>query len=161
MTNPPTAQPDDQRAIELAWKAIGRREHTVAQLRAYLEGKRVGPEAIEAALAELSSAGALDDARFARRFAEDKRALERWGSERIERELHRRGVEPDLISAALADQGRGDELGAAVDLLAQRFPAPPADDKERDRAWRLLVRRGYEAELAYEAVRAHARRAFA
>ena len=39
-------------------------------------------------------------------------------------------------------------------LLEQRLP-PPRDDRERDRAWRLLVRRGYESELAYEAVRRH------
>ena len=38
--------------------------------------------------------------------------------------------------------------------------APPADDRERDKAWRLLIRKGYEPDLAYEAVRAHgARRA--
>jgi SOS response regulatory protein OraA/RecX len=43
-------------------------------------------------------------------------------------------------------------------LLEQRFPSPPADDRERDRAWRLLVRRGYAPELAYEAVRTLGRR---
>jgi regulatory protein len=159
LTQPPTAQPDDQRALELAWKAIGRREHTVAQLRTYLEGKRAGPEAIEVAVAELTEAGVLDDAGYARRFAGDKRALDRWGSERIERELQRRGVARELVEAALATQDRDGELEAAVDLLDTRFPAPPADDRERDRAWRLLVRRGYEPELAYEAVRAHGRRA--
>jgi regulatory protein len=161
LTNPPTAQPDDRRAIELAWKAIGRREHTVAQLRSYLEGKRAGPEAIAAAVTELSEAGVLDDAGYARRFAEDKRSLDRWGSERIERELQRRGVPPELVEAALAGQDRSGELEAAGELLGARFPVPPADDRERDRAWRLLVRRGYEAELAYEAVRAHGRRAHA
>jgi regulatory protein len=159
LTNPPTAQPDDQRAVELAWKAIGRREHTVAQLRSYLEGKRAEPQAIEAAIAELSEAGVLDDASYARRFADDKRSLDRWGSERIERELARRGVAAEHVAAALESQERGAELEAAVELLSERFPEPPADDRERDRAWRLLVRRGYEHELAYEAVRAHGRRA--
>jgi regulatory protein len=157
VTEPPTAQPDHQRALQLAWKAVGRREHTVGQLRTYLEGKRAEPEEIEAALAELTEAGVLDDARYAQRFAEDKRSLERWGSERIERELQRRGVDPELIAVALAGQGRGEEIEAAVELLSTRFPAPPSDDRERDRAWRLLVRRGYEPELAYEAVRAHGR----
>ena len=161
MTNPPTAQADDRRALELAWKALGRREHTVAQLRTYLEGKRVEPEAIEAALAEAAEAGALDDARYAQRFAEDKRALERWGSERIERELHRRGVAPEHVEAALAGQGRETELEAAIELLRSRFATPPADDRGRDRAWSLLVRRGYDSELAYEAVREHARGAVA
>jgi regulatory protein len=161
LTEPPTAQPAHQRALQLAWKAVGRREHTLAQLRTYLEGKRAEPEEIEAALAELTEAGVLDDARYARRFAEDKRSLEHWGSERIERELGRRGVDPEYIAAALAGYGREEELEAAVQLLGTRFPSPPSGDRERDRAWRLLVRRGYEPELAYEAVRAHGRGALA
>lgn len=148
---------ESTRALDLAYKALGRREHTVAELRSVLERKRVEPAAIEAALAELCEAGLLDDARYARRFAEDKRALARWGAERIARDLSRRGVEPDLVEAALQEQDREGELGAAVALLAERLPEAPADDRERDRAWRLLVRRGYEPELAYEAVRVHAR----
>jgi regulatory protein len=161
LTQLPASQPDHQRAVQLAWSAVGRRDHTVAQLRTYLEGKRAEPEAIGAALEELAEAGVLDDARFAQRFAEDKRSLERWGTERIERELHRRGVDAELVAEALAGQGRGEELEAALELLGDRFPTPPTGDRERDRAWRLLVRRGYEPELAYEAVRAHGQRAAA
>jgi regulatory protein len=155
------AQTERERAIELAHRALGRREHTIAELRACLERRRVGPAAIDAAVAELEGAGLLDDARYARRFAEDRRTLELWGSERIARELHRRGVAPAHVEAALEPHHRADELGAALELLARRLPVPPADDRERDRAWRLLVRRGYEPELAYEAVRAHGRRAAA
>ena len=83
-----------------AYRAVGRRERTVAELRTFLERKRVEPEAIDDAVAELTEAGLLDDARYAQRFAEDKRELERWGSERIARELQRRGV------AARPDRGR-------------------------------------------------------
>ena len=145
------------RALDLAYKALNRRERTVAELRTVLEGKRVEPDAIEAAVAELSEAGLLDDARYARRFADDKRTLERWGSERIARDLGRRGVGPEHVSAALEQYDREDELEAALALLAERVPEPPGDDRDRDRAWRLLVRRGYDSDLAYEAVRAHAR----
>ena len=137
------------------------RDRTVAELRSYLERKRVEPEAIEHAVRELTAAGYLDDARFAHRFAEDKRLLERWGCERIERDLHRRGVPPHLVEAAVSGQEREQELRAAIDLLAERLPAPPVGDRERDRAWRLLVRKGYEPELAYEAVRTHGRQAAA
>jgi regulatory protein len=142
------------RAMRLAYRAVGHHERTVAELRTYLERKRVEPEAIDNAVAELSQAGLLDDARYAQRFAQDKRELDRWGSERIARELHRRGVADDLIEAAVSDRSREAELRTALLLLEQRAPSV-RDDRERDRAWRLLVRRGYEAELAYEAVRRH------
>jgi len=147
---------DRDRALQLAYRAVGRRDRTVAELRTFLERKRVEPENIAAAVAELREVGLLDDARYAERFAEDKRELGSWGAERIARELQRRGIAPDLISAVVADRSREAELQTALVLLAQRVP-PPADDRERDRAWRLLIRRGYEAELAYEAVRRHER----
>ncbi|MGH2762005.1 MAG: regulatory protein RecX [Thermoleophilaceae bacterium] len=146
-----------ERAIELGYRALGYRERTVAELRTFLERERVEPDAIEEVVEELIEAGFLDDARYARRFAEDKRQLERWGSERIARDLHRRGIAPDLIEQAVAEQSRDAELGTALLVLEQRVP-PPRDDRERDRAWRLLVRRGYDPETAYEAIRRHERR---
>lgn len=144
-----------QRALDLAYKAVNRRERTVFELRSYLEGKLVEPDAIDVAVAELERDRLLDDAGYARRFAEDKRTIDRWGAERIERELTRRGVAPDLVEAAVAVQGRDGELDAALALLADKVREPPADDRARDRAWRMLVRKGYEPELAYDAVRAH------
>jgi regulatory protein len=147
---------DRERALQLAYRAVGHRDRTVAELRTLLERKRVEPESIAAAVAELREAGLVDDARYARRFAEDKRELESWGAERIARELQRRGIAPDLIEAVVADRSREAELETALLLLQRRVP-PPADDRERDRAWRLLLRRGYEAELAYEAIRRHER----
>jgi regulatory protein len=145
-----------ERALQLGYRAATRRERTVAEMRTILERKRVEPEAIEHAVDELISAGFLDDARYAERFTEDKRELDRWGSERIARELQRRGIPPALIEAVVADRSREAELETALLLLEQRVP-PPSDDHERDRAWRLLVRRGYEVEVAYEAVRRHER----
>lgn len=150
-------QHERQRAVELAYGAIARRERTVAELRAYLERKRVGPASIDSAVEELVSTGYLDDAGYARRFADDRRRLDSWGCERIERDLRRRGVEPALVEAALATRGRADEIHAAVELLARRLAAPPRDARERGRAWSLLVRRGYDPEVAYDAVREHER----
>lgn len=149
---------DAQRALDLAYKALNRRDRTVSELRIYLGGKLVEPAAIDFAVGELEQGGFLDDARFAQRFSEDKRTLERWGSERIERELLRRGVPPDLVEKALAAQDREGELDSALALLAEKVREPPADDRARDRAWRMLVRKGYTPELAYDAVRAHVAR---
>ena len=153
MTRPADPERERERAIQLGYRAVGSRDRTVAELRTFLERKRVEPDAIADAVEELTAAGFLDDARFARRFAEDKRELERWGTERIARDLHRRGIAPDLIERVVADRTREAELGTALLLLEQRLPAAPRDDRERDRAWRLLVRRGYDAEVAHEAVR--------
>ena len=154
---PPSSRDEGERAVELAYRAVSQRERTVAEMRALLERKRVGPHEIEAAVEELTAAGYLDDAGYAERFAEDKRALQSWGAERIARDLGRRGVEPGLIERALAADGPEDEFRRALDLLGQKIRVPPGDERERNRAWSLLVRRGYPSELAYEAVREFSR----
>jgi regulatory protein len=142
------------RALDLAYRYLGQRDRTVAEMRRYLEGKRVDPATIDDAVAELTEQGYLDDARYARRFAEDRRRLDAWGAERIERRLVALGVDPSLAAAAGTDDEGHDELAAAVALLRRRLWTAPRTDRERERALGLLVRRGYELELAYDAVRA-------
>ncbi|HEU0023927.1 MAG TPA: RecX family transcriptional regulator [Thermoleophilaceae bacterium] len=157
MGSHPDEQAELERALGFAYRAIGRREHTVAQIRELLGGRGIDKTIIQAAVEELRESGLLDDGRFARRFAGDKRDLEQWGSRRIATELDRRGIGAQEIEAVVGARGRRDELDSALLLLERRLPRGPWDDRERDRAWRLLVRRGYEPELAYEAVREHAR----
>ncbi|TML99232.1 MAG: recombination regulator RecX [Actinobacteria bacterium] len=146
-----------QAALELAYRQLGRRDRTVAELRWYLRRRELDAAAIEGAIAVLTDQGYLDDARYAARFAEDRRALDGWGSERIARRLEEAGIAPELIAAAVAGHDPEDEIEAAVSLLRRRLTAPPADDRARERALGLLVRRGYELEVAYDAVRAFER----
>ena len=144
-----------QYARDVAWRALNRRDRSVEELRTMLAGKRVEPAAIEQVVTELLDAGHLDDARFAQRFTEDRRRLDAWGGERIARRLRMLGIAPEHIERASAEPGEDDELERAVALLRRRFPQPPADDRERARALGLLLRRGYESEAAYEAIRRH------
>ena len=145
-----------QHARDVAWRSLNRRDRTAAELRRTLADKRVEPEVVEHVLAELEEGGYVDDARYAATFAEDRRRLDAWGSERIERRLLALGVEREHIDAALGEQGAADEFEAAVALLARRFPVPPQTPRERDRALGVLVRKGYDLELAYDALRRHA-----
>jgi regulatory protein len=142
-----------QRALDAAYRYLARRDRTVAEVRRHLETQRCEPDAIEQAVADLVEAGYLDDARYARTFAEDRRALDAWGPDRIARKLGQIGIAAELIEAALSDRDAEDELVAAVDLLRHRLRYPPEDDRGRDRALGLLVRRGYALELAYDAIR--------
>ena len=142
----------EARAIELAYKYLGRRDRTVAEVRSHLQAKDCGEAAIDAAVAELAETGYLDDARYAGRFAEDRRTLDGWGAERIAQKLAAAGVSRDAIDAALADRDHADELGAAVALVRRRYPALETD-RDRDRALGFLVRKGYDLELAYDAIR--------
>jgi regulatory protein len=146
-----------QTALDLSFTFLGHRDRTVAEIRRHLERKRIEPAGIDAAVAELERQGYLDDARFAGRFAEDRRNLDAWGADRIERRLVALGIEPSLAAAAVAGEGEHDELAAAVALLRRRLRDAPRTDRDRERALGLLARRGYELELAYDAVRAFER----
>jgi len=146
-----------QGALELAYRQLGRRDRTVAELRWYLRRRISDHAAIEAAIRELLDQGYLDDERYARRFAEDRRVLDGWGAERIARRLADAGVASELVDAVVAEREPADELEAAVAVLRRRLAVPPADDRGRERALGLLVRRGYELELAHDAIRAFER----
>ena len=145
-----------QHARDVAWKALNRRERTVAELARHLAAKRVEPSAIDAVLAELTEQGYLDDAGYARRFAEDRRRLDAWGAERIERKLLSLGIDREIVAGVIGGQDHAGEMEAALEILARRFPEPPRTPRERDRALGVLVRKGYELELAYDALRRHA-----
>jgi len=144
-----------QHALDLAFRSLNRRELTVLELRRVLEAKRVEPATIEEVIMELRGQGYLDDARFATRFAEDKRHLEQWGADRIERRLLARGIDPDTARGALAGCDRASELDGALALLRRRFPRPPADSKAWRSAYGVLVRKGFDPELAGDALRAY------
>jgi len=145
-----------QHARDVAWKALNQRERTVAELARLLTAKRVEPAAIDAVVEELLEQGYLDDASYAQRFADDRRRLDAWGAERIERKLLSLGIDRELIAAAIGEQDRDGELEAALEILARRFPEPPRTPRDRDRALGVLVRKGYGLELAHDALRRHA-----
>jgi regulatory protein len=167
-----------ERALELAYGYLSRRERTVNEVRRHLL-REVDEASAGAAIDELADQGVLDDVRFARLFVQDKRELEQWGNERIRRGLVARGIDPDLADAALAapdaalaapdaalaapdaalaaPEAAPSELTRALGLLRQRFPQPPHGRRERERALGLLLRKGYEPELALDALEAHGR----
>ena len=139
-------------ALNDAYRQLGMRDRTEAEIRSALARRGHDPQVVEEAVEELRRQRYLDDARFARRFAEDRRSLDGWGGERIRVRLAQLGVPGHLIDAA-ASSAPEEELAAAVDLLRRRLSHGPGDERERQRALGLLVRRGFELELAYDAIR--------
>lgn len=175
---------DAGRGFQVAYAYLNRRERTVAEVRSRLEKAEIAPDEIEVVLAELLEFGYLDDGRYAQVFTQDKRTLDAWGNERIARVLRERGVDRELAEAALAepsgatsavagggavagadgrdwDDSVDGELARAVALLVRRFPVGPAEGRDRERAFGVLARKGYESETAADAVREWARRAAA
>jgi regulatory protein len=163
-----------QKALDLAYAYLNPRDRTVSEVRQRLQRRGVSDEVTEKVVETLGAQGFLDDTRFARLFVADKRTLEQWGSERIRRGLLSRGIDRHLVDAALAEESASvddgeeppsvddhakpeSELDRALALLRRRFPDPPQDRRDRNRALGMLLRKGYESELALDALTAYAR----
>lgn len=137
--------------MTLALRALNHKDRTESELASWLERRGVEPAEIEEVLVRLAEIGGVDDRRYARRFAEDKRELAGWGPDRIAGDLSARGVPRHLIDAAVGWEGEADQARRAANLLEERG-ADLSDDRGRNRALGLLARRGYALEVAYEAV---------
>jgi regulatory protein len=146
-----------QHALGIALKYLSRRDRSVHEVRVRLERSAVDARVADDVIRQLVDQGLLDDARFARLFAEDKRTLEAWGSDRIERGLNARGIPPQLVRDAIGVASEGSELDRALSLLRRRFPTAPQNRRDRDRALGVLLRKGYDSELALDALAAHSR----
>ena len=168
-----TSAPALEHALALAYAHLNRRDRTVAELRLYLRKRGIQDAVAEAAVGELGEQGYLDDDRFAELFAQDKRHLEQWGDDRIRRGLIARGIPQDVADAVLAEEPPADPLRAenapggtagsgeferALALLERRFPHGLSDRRESERALGVLLRKGYEYELASDALSEHRRR---
>jgi regulatory protein len=145
-------------AFERALEALGRKERTQRELADWLGARGFGAAEVDAAVGRLIEVGELDDARFAHRYAEDKRELRGWGPERIRAALEARGVGNAEIEAALGVDDHAGQVDRAVELLRRRSDRLD-QEAGRARALAYLTRRGYDYELAYDAVRRREREA--
>jgi len=154
-----------ERALAIAYRYLNSRERTRAEMRAHLQGKGIDERDTERSIQALAEQGHLDDARFARLFVQDKRELDGWGTDRIRQALTARGVDPDVVRDALAEhesehehgQDSGGEIDRALAVLRRRFPSPEGDRRERERALGVLLRKGYDSDVALEAIAVHLR----
>src|ERR671925_604893 len=98
----PRADENELPAMDQALRALKRKERTELELTEWLRARGAEEGQVEAVIAHLKELGQIDDARYAERFAEDKRELAGWGAERIREALEVRGVSGRHIDEALA-----------------------------------------------------------
>lgn len=142
-----------------AWAYLQRlvaiRPRTESELRRRLASKGCAPEVVEKALAKARESRLVDDAQFARLYAEDRLLSRPRSRKLLTRELRAKGVDPHL--AEEASRGAFPELGEralACRALEKRLPLLRRLPKEtaKRRAYSFLLRRGFPGELAREVV---------
>jgi regulatory protein len=136
---------------------LNRRDRTVSEVWRHLARRGFETSSVEDVVRQLTEQRYLDDARYARLFAQDKCELEQWGSDRIRRSLLERGIDRRLVDDTLSASEADGELERAVALLRRRFSSAPRERRERDSALAVLLRKGYDPELALDALAAYSR----
>jgi regulatory protein len=144
-----------KRAKLRAMNLLKSREYTVKQLHDKLEAGGYPEKIIEEALSYVESFHYTDDLRYAVAFIsghENSRSRRR-----IEQDLLARGIDRITLEKAWAeweDQGGSqDERTMIMNLLEKKhFDAKRADQKERQRMYGFLVRKGFSCDEARRAV---------
>jgi regulatory protein len=141
-------------------RLLGRRELSVAQLRARLIDREHPPEEVDAALAHLLETRALDDGRVARAFARTAVKVKGRGRLRVMRELQAMGLARDVVAEALAEVfGDLDERALITQALqkklrGRRRVVSPA---ENARLYQYLMRQGFTPAAVVAALRKQGR----
>lgn len=100
-------------------------------------------EMAEQAVAMLLSKGYIKEESDAQR--EVLRCLDKgWGRRRIESYLRQRGYSAEVARIAIDELGDIDDAERCTDAAMKKSPAPPADEKEKQKLIAYLLRQGYD-----------------
>lgn len=131
-----------------------------ARTRAELEGqlsKRGYPDDVSATVLDrLAEVGLVDDEDFAEQWVRTRHANSGKGKRALAVELRKKGVDGEVISAALADLDPAAERQRAEQLVRDKVRRERLGDDDEVKVTRRLVgmlaRRGYSQSMAFDVV---------
>jgi regulatory protein len=135
---------EDRRRIglESAVAMLARRPRSEREVRRRLKQRKLDETAIEDTVAKLKGARLLDDAEYARSFAETRSRISPRSRRLLVQELRAAGVESEIAANAVEDVS---DEEAAYRLASSRMKALAGVDEQafRSRLGGLLQRRGF------------------
>lgn len=133
-----------KRATLRAMHILERTDKTEAQLRRKLEESEYPKEAVESAIAYVTSYGYLDDRRYAEHYIEWKKQGK--GKARLKMELVQKGISREIIEEVLesTDFGEMREMIRQI-ILKKRKTDIPMNEKEKQRLYGFLMRKGFSS----------------
>jgi regulatory protein len=147
LRRPPTPL-DDDTLYNYAVKLLGQQVRTVAEvkrlLRRRVEPGETGETRMDAVIARLTERRYLNDTAYAQDYAKLRQENASLGKRRVQQDLMRKGVQPEVIAKTLgaAYEGVSEEELARRHLERKRI-RKPAGEKEAARVARLLMRAGF------------------
>ena len=146
----------EEQARALCLRLLTARARTRAELAGQLT-KRGYPDDVSAqVLDRLAAVGLVDDADFAEQWVRSRRLNAGKGKRALAAELRTKGVDNEVITAALADIDAGAERERAEQLVDDKLRRERLADDDAKLARRLvgmLARRGYSQTMAFDVVK--------
>ena len=148
----------EEQAKNVCLRLLTVRARTRAELEAQLT-KRGYPDDVSArVLDRLTEVGLIDDEDFAEQWVRSRHLNAGKGKRALAVELRKKGVDDEVISAALADLDPAAEWQRAEQLVRDKLrrerldDTPETDVKVTRRLVGMLARRGYNQSMAYDVV---------
>ena len=139
-------------AFDKALTHLSATRKTEKQIREYLSGKGYLPAVVEYAVEKLRSYNFLNDGEYAEAYVEF--AAKRKGSRLIKMELRGKGISEKEIDGALDTLSEETELQSAKAILEKYMRGKTADKPTLQKAYRYLMGKGFDYEVAKEALSA-------
>ena len=136
-----------RRALEFALRLLSYRPRSEREIRDRLKRRWFSRPVINGTVDRLRELGYVDDAAFARYWAESRQALRPQSGRLLAVELRRQGVDKETVLQATADISEED---AAYEAAARRLKALRGLERQpfRERLGRFLTRRGFAYDVA-------------
>lgn len=146
----------EEQARDLCLRLLTVRARTRAELAGQLAKRGYPDDVSQRVLDRLAEVGLVDDADFAEQWVQSRRANAGKGKRALAAELRTKGVDTDVITAALAGIDAGAERQRAEQLVRDKLRREKlADDdtKVTRRLIGMLARRGYSQTMAFDVVK--------
>lgn len=148
--------PSDQDLYNYALRALARRPFPIAELKKRLLDFTADESLVGSVIEQLRCRGYLDDRKYIEGFVRSRRQSKHYGRFRIESELRRQGLDPNLVEGMLEELYPRDEdtveLHQALERRLRSLSAP-IDAKKAARLYNYLLRRGFAREAIYREFR--------
>ena len=140
----------------VALNMLGRRDLSVADLRARLREREHDAEEVEDTIRRLLASGALDDRRVARAYARTASTVKGRGRIRVARELQMMGIDKEVAGEAVAEVfGETDERALIEKAIQKKLRGgrQAVTMQERARIYQFLMRQGFTPAAVSAAMR--------
>jgi regulatory protein len=147
----------EEQARNLCLRLLTARARTRAELEGQLAKRGYPDEVTERVLDRLAHVGLVDDAGFAEQWVRTRRTNAGKGKRALAAELRTKGVDNEVITAALADIDATAERERAEQLVRDKLRREKLSDDDDAKVARRLVgmlaRRGYSQVMAFDVVK--------